>query len=437
MIAAGLLVVIVAAAQPSPLVVSSKGGFPGWMVGPFKGWAAWLPDGDLLANVLFSALLGVLFAAYGIALACARHLPLRPALTAIVALHVIFVLGPPMPLTDVFNYIDYARLSAVHGLNPYEVVPAAVPTDPSYAFSTWHHLPSVYGQLFTLGVYALTPLGVPGAYWALKLLTGAASLGCLALVWALAGRLGRPQMGALVLVGLNPLVLVYGVGGFHNDFFMLLALLGAIAWLLSGREARAGGAFVAAVGLKTSAAMLLPFALLGATRRRELLLGAAAAGAAVVALTLAAFGFSLPGLGNQSSLATPLGAPNLLGLMLGQGGATEAVRMGTQIALAAVVAWLLVRTARGASWLTMAGWATLAAVLALPWEMPWYVAWVLPLAALADSARLRRAALALSVFFLLSFAPITTYVLGDVCDCWPMDTETGKRNDRDIRQLLR
>jgi hypothetical protein len=238
-------------------------------------------------------------------------------------------------------------------------------------------------------------------------------------------------------VGLNPLVLVYGLGGVHNDFLVVGLILAGIAALLAARPAGSGAALTAAVGLKVSAGLMLPFALLGTRRRGEMLAGAAAAGAAVAALSLAAFGFHLPGLDVQSSLVTPLSPPNLLGLAVGQGGATAAVRVVVQLALVATLAWLLVRTARGEDWLTMAGWATLALVLSLAWEMPWYVLWVLPLAVLSGSRALRRASLALSVFLFVTLAPMTGYLLTEVCGCSPSETETGKRNAAEIRHFLR
>src|SRR4029450_12438341 len=108
-------------------------------------------------------------------------------------------------------------------------------------------------------------------------------------------------------------------------------------------------------------------------------------------------GFHAPGLDTQSRLVTPFSPPNLLGLALGQGGATAPVRALVTMGLLATVGWLLVRTARGSDWLTGAGWATLALVLSLSWEMPWYVLWPLPFAALSSSVRLRRDTLAPSV----------------------------------------
>ena len=60
-------------------------------------------------------------------------------------------LAPPMQLTDIFNYLNYARMEVVHGLNPYTTIPALEPTsDPTFALSNWHGLLSPYGPLFTL-----------------------------------------------------------------------------------------------------------------------------------------------------------------------------------------------------------------------------------------------------------------------------------------------
>ncbi len=60
---------------------------------------------------------------------------------------------------------------------------------------------------------------------------------------------------------------------------------------------------------------------------------------------------------------------------------------------------------REGDWLSRAGWATFALIASLGWVMPWYVIWVLPLAALGSSQQLRRAALGLTVFLVLVFLP--------------------------------
>lgn len=437
-VGAALALTLVAAGAPSSFVPPSKDSFPLWMVGPLRGAASWLPDSGAFMALSFTVLLTLMVVAYFAVLACANHVPPRWGVAALVALNVIFLIGPPLTLTDIFNYVNYARLGALHGINPYAALPAEIPVDPSYPFATWHHLLSPYGPLFTLASYPLVAVaGVAGAFWTLKLATVAASLACLGLTWRIARRLGRDPLAAVLLVGLNPLVLVYGLGGVHNDFFMVALILAGIGALLAQRPAPAGAAIIGAAGVKMSAGLVLPFALLATRRRLEMVLGAVAAAAGMAALSLAAFGVHGPGLETQSRLVTPLSPPNLLGLALGQGGATWPVRVLVTVGLLATIGWLLVRTARGADWLTTAGWATLALVVSLSWEMPWYVLWPLPLAALSSNRQLRRATLALTLFLSLTMAPVTGYLINDVCHCSPSTTETGKRNAAEIQRFLR
>ena len=75
---------------------------------------------------------------------------------AVVVLHVAFLLAPPMLSTDVFNYIDVARLGGLYHLDPYVVPPRRGATMPSIVFVHWRHAVTDYGPLFTLGV---RPLG--------------------------------------------------------------------------------------------------------------------------------------------------------------------------------------------------------------------------------------------------------------------------------------
>ena len=99
------------------------------------------------------------------------------------------------------------------------------------------------------------------------------------------------------------------------------------------------------------------------------------------------------------SIVTPFSVPNIFVLVLGGGSAMLRVVTLAALALAGVALW------RNRDWLSGAGWATLALLGALVWLTPWYIAWVLPLAAIAGSRRLRQAALAGTVFLLLSFLP--------------------------------
>jgi alpha-1,6-mannosyltransferase len=304
-----------------------------------------------------------------------------------------------------FNYLGYARLGGLHGLNPYTHVIGQEMHDPVFHYATWANLHSPYGELFTALTYPLARLPIPVAYWIVKVATVLLSLALVAIVCDCVKRLGRDPRYAAVLVGLNPIYLVYAVGGFHNDFFMLVPAIAAISLLLARRERAAGAALMLAVAVKFTAILLLPFLLVGAhtgRRRREVLIGAGLAAVALMVMSLALFGLSLPNLSDQSTLLTPFSFPNLFGYFIGVGGGTSGVLRLANIALIAVVVLLLRR--RG-DWISHAGWATVALIASLAWVMPWYVIWVLPLAALGSSVWLRRAALVMTVFLVLVFLP--------------------------------
>ena len=435
LIACSLVLVLIAASGPTTLVPRSSVAFPGWLAGPLHPLARGISvDPDALVYVVSVALVAMTLA-YLAALLCAPGLRTRPVLGAIVALHVIWLMAPLMPITDMFNYLGYARLEAVHGLSPYTHVLAATPHDPAVQFATWRHLYTPYGPLFTLlsSAFALLPLSA--AYWGLKLTIVAASLGCVALVWRCARQLGREPLRPVLLLAANPLVLVYGLGGFHNDVLMLLPLLGAISLVLARREALAGAAGVAAVAVKASAGVLLPFLLLGARRRGRLAAGAVLAAAVVSVVSIVVFGPALPNLGDQNSLVTPWSVPDVIGQLAGLGGATPWMRQLAPILGAAVILALLVQTWRGRiAWLDAAGWATLALIVSLTWLVPWYVMWLLPLAGLGSSPALRRATLVLSLYLTLTFMPLWTTTL-NALNYDPFNSAIGRQMLLDVDRL--
>jgi hypothetical protein len=136
----------------------------------------------------------------------------------------------------------------------------------------------------------------------------------------------------------------------------------------------------------------------------NILVGAALATIPLAAMYLALFGLSLPNLVDQSTLLTPWSVPNIIGLVLGVGGGTPGLLRAANVALIVVIALLL---RRNRDWISDAGWSTLALVVTLAWLVPWYVIWVLPLAALGKSLNLRRVALIFTAYLVFGFAPST------------------------------
>jgi hypothetical protein len=460
-VAGSLLIVVVAADRPSILAPTTHANFfPRWMAGPLGGAWPGLTRNTTTLRWLFSGTLAAMYVAYLVALMNGQALSARLVISSIVLVHGVFLLAPPLALTDVFNYINYGRMEVVHNLNPYTTIPILEPHgDPSYALSNWHQLLSPYGPLFTLLTFAVVPLGVAASFWALKVLLAGASLATLALVWRCARLLGRDPVVAIVFVGLNPIVLVWGLGGDHNDslmlffivlgFYLLLQARAADAeqpsertgWLrpLSPAAVGAGCAFVAAAAIKASAAVLIPVVLAGLLRSRtrlaQVALGMVITGAAIGVASLIAFGLHVPDLSTQSRLVTNESVPNLVGLAIGAGGETETLRLALSGALAVAVLLCCVYAWRRGSWLRASGWATVALLVTLSWVLPWYVLWLLPLAALAGSRRLRVASAVLGAYLILSWAPAST-LLWSAIGFHPEKTSLGRLHQRYVKELL-
>jgi hypothetical protein len=473
-----LLVVVMAADRPSLLSPTTHTAyFPRWMAGPLGGLWPGLSGNGTTLKYLFSGAIVLMYVGYLVALRSAARMPARWLIATILALHAIFVLAPPMALTDVFNYINYGRMEVVHHLNPYTTIPISEPhNDPAFILSNWHQLLSPYGPMFTLITFAVVPLGVAGSFWALKAILAIASLATIWLVWKCARLLGRDPLTAIALVGLNPIVLVWGLGGDHNDFLMVFCIMlgfylllrarggrvgGETAkpasatpsapgssptstlrgWLapLSAAEVGAGAAFVLAAAIKASGGVLIPVVVVGLLRtpRRlvQVLIGMLLAGAVLGAASLLAFGLHIPDLSTQSRLVTNESVPNLIGLVVGAGGESEGVRMAMSAVLALSVLGCCTIAWRRRDLLTASGWASVALILTLSWVLPWYVLWILPLAALSSSRRLRTAGLLVGVYLIVAWAPASG-LLWNAIGFYPEKTSLGRLHQRYVRELL-
>jgi hypothetical protein len=459
-----LLLVVMAADRPSLLAATTtKGYFPHWMAGPLGGLWPSLTRSAQALKYIFSIAIVLMYASY---LAGLRYVPRRLSagwvIGAVVAAHAILFLAPPLSLTDIFNYVNYGRMEMVHHLNPYTTIPVLEPhNDPSFALSNWHQLLSPYGPLFTLLTFAVVPLGVAASFWALKALLMLASLGTVLLVWKCARLLGRDPVQAILFAGLNPIVLVWGLGGDHNDFFMMFFVVLGFYLLVRARALPlpapepspggapgaeleplligAGAAFVAAVAIKASAGVLIPVVLAGLLRARrsllQVVLGMAIATVVLGLCSVIAFGPHIPDLATQSQLVTDVSVPNLIGLAFGQGGETSTLHLLLTAALVVLVAACCAMAWRRRESLTAAGWASVALLVTLSWVLPWYVLWVLPLAALSSSRRLRTAAILVGVYLIAAWAPITGTVFNEI-GFHPEKTSLGRLHQRYVKELL-
>src|ERR1700683_5156367 len=242
--------------------------------------------------------LSAMFACYAVAVRTADQLSARTVLLAIVGLNAVVLLAPPLLSTDVFSYQIYARMGTLYGTNPYLHGPHAIALDPLYPYigSKWVSTPTTYGPLFTALSYLLTPVSIAAAALTYKAIAVASSLGCVALIWRGARLRGVDPVRAAALFGLNPLVVMYGVGGGHNDLLMLFLVVAGVVATLEFRERTGAGLIVLGAAIKLTGALLLPFAVARSwaqnegRRRFDSLAGAALATVAAAGFSLALFG---------------------------------------------------------------------------------------------------------------------------------------------------
>ncbi len=364
----------------------------------------------------------------------------RASVALVALLHLIVFVGPVLVSTDVFSYIAYARMGVVHGVNPYLHGPGAIAGDPvfHYVGLDWRRVATAYGPLYTLLSYPLAPLGLVGALWGMKVYALIASFVTLLLTWRVALRRGFDPVFALLAVGANPLYVIYGFGGAHNDLIMLALMMGAVAltvarpggravgddveegelasrWSMgSGRDLAAGALVIAGALVKATVGVLLPFMLLS-RKRLAPLIGGLVALVAVAIAGYAAFGSHgldiVSALNRDAAFVSTDSFPNELAHLVGKPGVFPVDHDLLKAALVLIVAHLLWRTWRGYDWVAASGWALLAIAVTSTWLLAWYILWPLPLAVVTRDRRLLAATLFVQALFIVHqtsplFAPV-------------------------------
>ncbi len=409
------LAVALGAAQTSMLLPETLRPIPSFLAGPFGNTGIDLGDYALIA------VLGLMLVSYTVAAGAAERLSARTVLITIAAMHALVLLAPPLLSTDIFSYQFYGRMPRLYAANPYVAGPHALALDPLFPYisAKWSYTPTVYGPLFTALSYVLAPLSIAGSVLAYKAIAALASLGTIALVWQAARLRGVNPVKAAALVGLNPLVVIYGVGGGHNDLLMMVMLMAGVYLMLAHRERSGSAMIVTAAAVKLTAGVMLAFALAGADgrrgrhRRRDIAVGAGAAVALLVGLSFLWFGTGPLHLFDTLQKVQSEGdwhsIPGFIGGLLGT--STGHV-VGDVLAALFVLAcvWLLRQTWRGTvDWIDAGAWTALALLITASSLLPWYVVWLLPLAALARDHRLWRVALAttwvVAVLQLVGYVP--------------------------------
>ncbi len=414
LLAATLEIVFDGAVGHSPLIPKSPQ-IASWLVGV----------GERLGYRVFLIALLSYTVAYGGVLALARRISSRWAIALTVALQLIVFVGPILISTDVFSYIAYARMGVLHGVNPYLHGPQAIVGDPIYHYvgTDWKEVATAYGPLYTLLSYPLAPLGIVGALWGMKLEALLASAGTLALTWRCARMRGFDPKFALIAVGVNPLWVIYGLGGAHNDLIMTLLMMGAVALTIAtdlgsasgghgsskqqsprAHEMYAGAAIVGAMLIKATGIVLLPFILLS-RRRLAPLVGGAVAGVAAALLAYVVFGIHgvdiVSALNRDAAFVGTDSFPTEIAHLFGKPGVFPIDHDLLKAGLVLIVLHLMWRTWRGYDWVAASAWTLLAIAVTSTWLLAWYTLWSLPLAAVSRDRRVLIATFAVQALFIV------------------------------------
>jgi len=417
-----LALILVATAHPWAVVPNGAFAFRSGVAWPFARLASVLPHSQAVMKLAVVGLLGVMIICYLLLLAV-RDVRSRWALLTLAIVYMLVVLSPQLISKDAYLYLAYSRLGVAHSLNPYVTAPIALKGQ-ILRYIAWKHQLSPYGPIFTLSTYPLGLVSLAGGLWLLKLMAVGAALGCVALVWKCAQLLNLRGAYAAIAVGLNPLFLIYGVAGSHNDMLMMLVVMAGVYLALTAHQRMAGVAAVAAVGVKLAAAPIVPFLFLISrerAQRRRAILAAAAAAAGLLVLSFLIFGVHILGVTQQANTIVRYSVPRILARPFGIRPTNacdkhaamchaSVLTIAPTVVLGVVVVLLFAWVLRGGDAITASGWAAFTLVVTLTSVQPWYIAWVLPLAVLSRSRKLHIAVGFLACFLVLIAWPVTNIV---------------------------
>ena len=320
----------------------------------------------------------------------------------------VAVAAPLLLSRDVYTYAAYGRIEALYGGNPYVTVLSSFPHDRFVAVTSvqWLDTHSHYGPLFTLasaGLARAAAGSAAGTILAFKALAGVSIAAATGLVAFTARRI-RPERAALAaaLVGLNPVIVVHTVGGGHVDA-LIAALLAGACGLVVARPDGASARAIAITALLTVACLvktvMLPVLLLWLVwlaRSRVvrtlvvhvLVIVALAVGSAGAFLSASHPFAPFASFGGIESWASPshFVGQTLVGYVASAHAVAD-VRVVVETAfllLYAVLLWRLVRRVEEADahgLIAQWGIALFLLALSLPYLLPWYAAWFVPLLA--------------------------------------------------------
>ena len=352
------------------------------------------------------------------------------------------ILVYPIGALDAFDYIFFGHRMAQFGANPYLVVPMDFSSDPFYEFIGWKELSFTYGPAWALLSKLVGWLGRDSLLANLvlfKVVAVAAYAASSTLIYRLLLR-EAPQraLRGTLFFAWNPLVVFEVASNAHNDIFVVLLLVLSVDAFAHRWRARGTSFLWLSILTKFVTAPLAPLwvaAGLRSERRwkpRLLFL----LGGSIVALALGALCYA-PFLGDRSQMKVIFLAPvqrqelftssfpTLFVLKATDKlGKEQAEKLARNVAMLLLLLYALYQT-----WRVKGDWQDLVRasynvvlfylLFLCLWFQPWYVMWVVPLAALLPSGRQARTVIVFCV------SAMTKYLVFDFfwfSSPWLVDT---------------
>jgi alpha-1,6-mannosyltransferase len=360
---------------------------------------------DLDGALRFIVPVVIAFLLYGAAVMLARGLAGWRALAAVLGVGLVFagIFLPTNPVgaQDIYHNVFDARILWKYGDNPNAVPPVGYPDDPLYpSVVAWAEFASVYGPVWYAisgAAYAVGGDDLRDNVYGHKGLTAAFLLGT-ALLAALAAEHIRRGTGvaAAVAVAWNPLMLFETAGNAHNDIVMVFFAIAAFWALASRRWLLVFPLLALSVGTKYGLILLGPLMLAWLLRRRDvpkrqvwLSLGLGALVGLAVYLPFFQGSDTLDVIRRQSGYNTSSPSAFLDAALMrwGELNSLESSQWMKRLVIPPFLlfyAWQVWRVRGNLAALAERSVAVLFVLMLIAtwWFWPWYVIWVVPLAAL-------------------------------------------------------
>ena len=356
-----------------------------------------------LSILVLFLLYWVAYGKTGFSLSCKTGLSLFYVMAGFAVLFfVILALAYPIGAGDVFDYMLGGRILTYYRVNPYTHSGADfLPGDPFAPYAPYYRHPSYYGPLWTLFAAGTNLLAGTGNLlanlWAFKALAMVFYLADIGLIYLIVRRL-RPEraLDAAFLFAWNPLVLFETAVNAHNDVVMMAFVLLAVYLFQRRRYHSMIAAVVASALIKVASAFLVPVFVLAALwalpswrKRIAFLISGGAVAAGLVVLFYLPFweGSRILTVGRRFGMFTS-SFPTLLMLLLSfrlpQGLAQQIASSLASAVFAMFYVWQLPKLRGNVESLIHTSYTlTLFFLLFIClWFQPWYIIWVIALAAL-------------------------------------------------------